>query len=118
MSIGKTYHVGINVNIMRVKCFITDSQGYMLGWADHIYPYQCDNYLSIKERKVSFTADTRNPESCLTEVDNKQLDMWNQRLGHLSAAGTEKMQTGNMVTRMSLPHVNLSKHVCCSTGKC
>lgn len=117
MSVGKAYHDGINVNIMGIDCFVTDSNSNMLGRAEHIYPYQWIIDMSIKLKKVSFASDTNFNESCLTQVESDKVNLWHQRLGHLSPTNMEKMKKENMVTGMTLPHADLSKHVG-DNGKC
>lgn len=74
-SVGKAYFDGINVEIMGIDCNITDSEGHTLGRAEHIYPYQWLNDMSIREKKVSFANDTKYMESCLTHVDTRNVDL-------------------------------------------
>lgn len=64
LSLGKAYYDGINVNIMGTECYITDSEGYMLGWAEHMFPFQLVMDLSIKEREVTSATATNFTLSC------------------------------------------------------
>jgi len=70
MSVGKAYSDGININILGIDCYITDSQGNMLGHAEHIFPYQWVVDLSIKR------------EECLIQC--RTLDLW--RVLHFTGA--------------------------------
>jgi len=103
LSVGKAYLDGININIMGIDCFITDSQGNMLGYAEHIFPYQWVIDLSIKERKVSFSEGTKFPESCITQVQSKSVDLWHQRLCHLSPSEHGKNERGGYGNRNEFP---------------
>lgn len=38
LSVGKSYHDGINVHMIGIECYITDSKGHMLGLAEHMFP--------------------------------------------------------------------------------
>lgn len=73
--------------------------------AGYIYRYHRVIDLSIIEKKVPFTSGTRFTKSCLSQVDNKQVDLWHQSFSHLSACSMAKMQKENMATWMSLPSV-------------
>ena len=117
LSVGKAYLDGINVNIMGIECFLTDSQGNLVGHAEHIYPYQWFRDLSIKERKVTFSSDTKLTESCITQVQKMSVDLWHQRLGHLSPSNMARMQKEEMVSGMTLPSTDLSKYIG-TCGKC
>jgi hypothetical protein len=71
LSVGKAYLDGINVNILGIECFITDSYGYNLGHAEHVYPYQWLTDLSLPDKQVSFAEDTKFVESCNVQVGHR-----------------------------------------------
>jgi GAG-pre-integrase domain len=89
----------------------------MLGNAEHIFPYQWVIDLSIDERKVISSEHSKYSEACISQVQHSSVDLWHQRLGHLSPTNMEKMKSELMVTGMTLPNVDLSKHIG-SCGTC
>jgi hypothetical protein len=111
LSVGKAYQDGINVNILGIECFITDSDGYNLGHAEHVFPYQWLVDLSLPDKYVSFHSETKFVESCNVQVSHKDVDLWHQRLGHLSPKNLMRMRKGCMVKGMKLPPSDLSKMI-------
>jgi histone deacetylase 1/2 len=120
LSVGKAYLDGINVNIMGIDCYLTDTNGVLLAHAEHIYPYQwlCDTSIQgsveveKEAKRVSFTSDTEFHESCATQLGNSvEVDRWHQRLAHLSPYNMGRMRREGMVTGMDLPPSDLSKLV-------
>ena len=47
---GKAFHDGINVHINGIQCHLTDSNGDLIGIAEHVNPYQWLTDLSITEK--------------------------------------------------------------------
>jgi hypothetical protein len=109
LSVGKAYLDGINVNILGIECYLTDSSGYNLGYAEHVFPYQWLVDLSLPDKQVSFHPETKFVESCTVQV--AQADLWHQRLGHLSPHNLMRMRKGCMVKGMKLPPTDLSKMI-------
>jgi hypothetical protein len=64
LSVGKAYLDGINVNIMGINCYLTDSKGYHLGTAEHAFPYQWLVDLALPDKHVSFHSETKFVEAC------------------------------------------------------
>jgi hypothetical protein len=109
LSVGKAYLDGINVNILEIECYLTDSSGYNLGYAEHVFPYQWLVDLSLPDKHVSFHPETKFVESCNVQV--AQADLWHQRLGHLSPHNLMRMRKGCMVKGMKVPPTDLSKMI-------
>jgi hypothetical protein len=111
LSAGKAYLDGINVNILGIECYLTDSYGYHLGYAEHVFPYQWLVDLSLPDKHVSFHPETKFVEACNVQVANNNADLWHQRLGHLSPHNLMRMRKGCMVKGMKLPPTDLSKMI-------
>jgi hypothetical protein len=111
LSVGKAYLYGINVNILGIECYLTDSYGYHLGYAEHVFPYQWLVDLSLPDKHVSFHPETKFVEACNVQVANNNADLWHQRLGHLSPHNLMRMRKGCMVKGMKLPPTDLSKMI-------
>jgi hypothetical protein len=79
LSVGKAYLDGINGNILGIECYLTDSYGYHLGYAEHVFPYQWLVDLSLPDKHVSFHPETMFVESCNVQVAHKDADLWHQR---------------------------------------
>ena len=50
LSVGKAFHDGFNVHINGIQCHLTDSNGDLIGIAEHVNPYQWLTDLSITEK--------------------------------------------------------------------
>jgi hypothetical protein len=111
LSVGKAYLDGINVNILGIECYLTDSYGYHLGYAEHVFPYQWLVDLSLPDKHVSFHPETKFVEACNVQVANNNADLWHQRLGHLSPHNLMRMRKGCMVKGMKIPPTDLSKMI-------
>ena len=53
MSVGKAYQDGIDVHIRGIQCYLTDSNGELVGHARHVFPYQWLTDLSLQDKMVS-----------------------------------------------------------------
>jgi hypothetical protein len=53
LSVGKAFHDGIDVHINGIQCHLTDSNGDLIGIAEHVYPYQWLTDLSIQDKHLS-----------------------------------------------------------------
>ena len=109
MSVGKAYQDGIDVHIRGIQCYLTDSNGELVGHARHVFPYQWLIDLSLQDKKVSQKVETKGVKSCLTQVESQTVDMWHQRFGHLSSHNLERLRRDNMVEGLKLPSGDLSK---------
>jgi hypothetical protein len=109
MSVGKAYQDGIDVHIRGIQCYLTDSNGELVGHARHVFPYQWLTDLSLQDKKVSQKVETKGVKSCLTQVESQTVDMWHQRFGHLSSHNLERLRRDNMVEGLKLPSGDLSK---------
>jgi len=111
LSVGKAYLDGINVNIMGIECYLTDSNGYHLRSAEHTFPYQWLVDLALPDKHVSFHPETKFVEACNVQVLHRDADLWHQRLGHLSPAYMVRMMKGKMVKGMKLPSSDFSSSI-------
>ena len=109
LSVGKAYHDGIDIHINGIHCHLTDSNGDLVGLAEHVYPYQWLTDLSIQENEEMLNTCSKEPESCHTQVDSDLVDLWHQRFCHLSSQNLERLRKEDMVKGLKLPSGDLSK---------
>jgi hypothetical protein len=106
LSVGKAFFDGIDVHIHGIHCHLTDSNGDLIGIAEHVFPYQWLTDLSIQDSPIT---QLTKSESCFTQADSELVDKWHQRFGHLSSHNLERLRRENMVEGLNLPAGDLSK---------
>ena len=109
LSVGKAYYDGIDVHINGVHCHLTDSNGDLIGLAEHVYPYQWLTDLSIQDSEVLPNTKSTETESNHSQADSDLVNMWHQRFCHLSAQNLQRLIRENMVEGLKLPSGDLTK---------
>ena len=108
LSVGKAYYDGLDVHINGIHCHLTDSNGDLVGVAEHVYPYQWLTDLSI-ENSVPLPVSNEMTQCNHTKVDVDLVNIWHQRFGHLSAQNLQRLSREKMVEGLKLPSGDLSK---------
>jgi hypothetical protein len=108
LSVGKAYYDGLDVHMNGIHCHLTDSNGDLVGIAEHVYPYQWLTDLSI-QNSVPLPVSNKQTQCNHTKVDIDLVDIWHQRFGHLSAQNLQRLSREKMVEGLKLPSGDLSK---------
>ena len=61
---------------MGIECYLTDSNGYHLGNAEHAFPYQWLVDLALPDKQVSFHPETKFVEACSVQVVHKDVCLY------------------------------------------
>jgi hypothetical protein len=79
MSVGKAYQDGIDVHIRGIQCYLTDSNGELVGHARHVFPYQWLTDLSLQDYPNALAImELRKWKLYTGKASKEELDEWGE----------------------------------------